>query len=305
MYYFIVNPNACSGKGMRIWEGLAKNLQQAKSSYKVFFTEKPGHARCIADMLCTKDASCTIVAVGGDGTANEVISGLHDYTDIRFGYIPTGSGNDLARGLSLPTDPEAALSAILNPSEVRRIHPGRICVNGKEFHFAVSTGIGFDAAVCHETFRSKIKPVLNRFGLGKLTYLGIALKQLLLLRPFPVTIILDDGAPVTFPAIYFAAFMNLKYEGGGFMFCPDATAEDDFLDICLVEKMPKLKILFLLPTAFKGRHIRYRGIHILRCQKAVISTDTPQAIHTDGEAAAVYSSMEVSLSKEALPFIVR
>lgn len=322
MHYFIVNPNACSGKGIKIWERLEEKLRQAQTAYEVFFTEGPGHATRIADMICTKygahktgsagmissvragSALCTIVAVGGDGTANEVINGLHDYTDIHFGYIPTGSGNDLARGLSLPTNPEAALSAILHPSKVRRIHLGFIRVNGKNRRFTVSTGIGFDAAVCHETFRSKIKPVLNRFGLGKLTYLGIALKQLLLLRPFPVTMVLDDETPVRFPAVYFAAFMNLKYEGGGFMFCPDATAEDNFLDICLVEKMPKLKILFLLPTAFKGGHVRYKGVHILRCQKAKLRTDTSQAIHTDGEAAAVHSSMEVSLSKERLPFIV-
>lgn len=361
MHYFIVNPNACSGKGIKIWERLEKKLQQAQTAYEVFFTEGPGHATRIADMLCAKygthtedthcrdhfshteevhrrdrfsrtedthcrdrsshtegaagmiasertedtgSASCTIVAVGGDGTANEVISGLHDYADIHFGYIPTGSGNDLARGLSLPTEPVAALFAILHPSRVRRIRLGCVHTNGKDCRFAVSTGIGFDAAVCHETFRSRIKPVLNRFGLGKLTYLGIALKQLLLLRPFPVTMILDDGVPVKFPAVYFAAFMNLKYEGGGFMFCPNATAEDDLLDICLVEKMPKLKILFLLPTAFRGKHVRYKGIHILRCQKAQLRANAPQAIHTDGEAAAVSSSMKVSLSKEKLPFIV-
>ena len=314
MYCFIVNPNACSGKGRKIWERLAGILRQEQVAYKVFFTKGPGHATRIADMLCTKYAPqsadagsplCTIVAVGGDGTANEVISGLHDYSAIRFGYIPTGSGNDLARGLSLPTDPEAALAAILHPCAIRRIHSGCVRVNGKDRHFAVSTGIGFDAAVCHETFRSKIKPVLNRIGLGKLTYLGIALKQLLLLRPFSLTLVLDNKEPVTFPAVYFAAVMNLKYEGGGFMFCPDATAEDDLLDICLIEKMPKLKILLLLPTAFSGRHVGYKGVNILRCRRASLHAGCPQPVHTDGEAAAVYSSMDVSLSKEKLPFIVR
>lgn len=314
MYCFIVNPNACSGKGIKIWKVLEETLQKAQTPYEVFFTEKPGHATRIADMLCTKYAACTtdarcgdnlsrtIVAVGGDGTANEVINGLHDYANIRFGYIPTGSGNDLARGLSLPTRPEEALSAILHPARLRRIRLGCICTNGHVRHFAVSTGIGFDAAVCHEAFRSTIKPALNRIGLGKLTYLGIALKQLLLLRPFPVTLTLDDGVPMKLP-VYFIAFMNLKYEGGGFMFCPDATAEDEFLDICLIEKMPKLKILFLLPTAFRGRHVGYKGVHILRCKKAKLFAGSAQAIHTDGEAAAVEASIVVTLSEEKLPFI--
>lgn len=171
MHYFIVNPNACSGKGIKIWKKLEEKLLQEETAYEVFFTEGPGHATQIADMLCTKygahkerahyrnrrshtegtadtalfertentggasssertadtgSASCTIVAVGGDGTANEVINGLHDYANIRFGYIPTGSGNDLARGLSLPTDPQEALFAILHPSKVRRIRLGCI-----------------------------------------------------------------------------------------------------------------------------------------------------------------------------------
>ena len=89
------------------------------------------------------------------------------------------------------------------------------------------------------------------------------------------------------------------------MFCPDATAEDDLLDICLIEKMPKLKILLLLPTAFSGRHVGYKGVNILRCRRASLHAGCPQPVHTDGEAAAVYSSMDVSLSKEKLPFIVR
>ena len=82
MYCFIVNPNACSGKGRKIWERLAGILRQEQVAYKVFFTKGPGHATRIADMLCAKYAPqaadtrtsgsplCTIVAVGGDGTAS-------------------------------------------------------------------------------------------------------------------------------------------------------------------------------------------------------------------------------------------
>ena len=64
------------------------------------------------------------------------------------------------------------------------------------------------------------------------------------------------------PTLLFASAMNLPYEGGGFQFCPEADSKDDHLDLILVEKMPKLKVFLLLPTAFFGKHTRFRGIHI-------------------------------------------
>ncbi|MDO4345349.1 MAG: diacylglycerol kinase family lipid kinase [Eubacteriales bacterium] len=303
MYCFIVNPKSCSGKGLKIWGSVAKELQENQVEYKVFFTEHRGHACELAKKASTEYLPCTIVAVGGDGTANEVINGLCNYDSIQFGYIPTGSGNDLARGLSLPAKPDAALSCILHPNRIQYLSVGTNLLDGVPKRFIVSTGMGFDAAVCHEAMQSKIKSALNRFGLGKLTYLGIALKQLLLLRPGSVTLKMDGEKQQRFEHVFFAAVMNLKYEGGGFMFCPRANAQDDYLDICLVEQMPKLKILFLLPTAFKGRHTKFKGIHIFRCKKAVLQADDVLTVHTDGESHGSHLCMEISLSTQKLPFI--
>ncbi|MDO5539211.1 MAG: diacylglycerol kinase family lipid kinase [Eubacteriales bacterium] len=304
MYYFIVNPKSCSGKGLKIWKKIEDELQKENIQYQVCFTEKQGHAARLSAEISTGHSPCTIVAVGGDGTANEVIDGLLNYDSIKFGYIPTGSGNDLARGLSLPARPKAALDAILHPRQIRNINVGSAVLSDRTHHFIVSSGMGFDAAVCHEAMHSKIKNALNRVGLGKLTYLGIALKQLLLLHPASMKLTLDDDQTLLFEHTFFAAVMNLKYEGGGFMFCPEADAEDSCLDICLVEKMPKLKILFLLPTAFSGRHIKYKGIHILRCRHATIETDSPLILHTDGESKNYQTKVFFSITKEQLPFIV-
>lgn len=303
MYYFIVNPKSSSGKGLKIWGSVANELQKENIQYQVHFTENRGHATRLSEEISTYHSPCTIVAVGGDGTANEVIDGLRNYNSIQFGYIPTGSGNDLARGLSLPTEPKAALDAILHPRQIRKIRIGSVVLRDRTHHFAVSSGMGFDAAVCHEAMHSKIKNALNRVGMGKLTYLGIALKQLLLLHPASMKLTLDDRQTLSFEHTFFAAVMNLKYEGGGFMFCPKANAEDAHLDICLVEKMPKLKILFLLPTAFFGRHTKYKGIHILRSRHVTIETDPPLLLHTDGESQNFQTKVTFSLKKEKLPFI--
>ncbi len=303
-YYFIVNPRSSSGKGRKIWECARQKLAADKTDYQVFFTGRPGHAGELAGRISSSFAPCTIVAVGGDGTANEVVNGLTNIDQIRFGYIPTGSGNDLARTLALSSDPEKAVETVLHPRRICPVNIGVCRMEGRTRRFLVSAGIGFDAAVCYEAMRSGIKNFLNRLGLGKLTYLLIALKQLLLMRPCSAEISVDGGAPTPYSGILFAAAMNAKYEGGGFMFCPDADVSDDILDVCLVEKMPKLKILALLPTAFFGKHTKYKGIHILRCKTLSVAVQRPLAVHTDGESDAFYPSMEISLCEKKLPFIV-
>lgn len=305
MYYFIVNPKSRSGKSLKIWKLAASRLKKENLEYKVFFTRQRGHATILARKLSRQYSPCTIVAVGGDGTANEVINGLENYERIRFAYIPTGSGNDLARGLSLSSSPEDILNAVIHPQKIKYVRIGLTRIDGHVHKFIISSGIGFDAAICHEAMHSGIKDTLNHFGLGNLTYLGIALKQLILAHPSPMTLETDGNSPCTYSGNFFIAAMNLRYEGGGFMFCPEADCEDDYLDLCIVEKMPKLKILLLLPTAFFGKHVKYRGIQILRCKNATIRSSNALAVHTDGESLGFHSSINVSLSEKKLPFIVR
>ena len=304
MYYFIVNPSSSSGKGMKIWKTVEKQLRTEHVPYHVFFTSRRTQGSELAKLISTRHAPCTIVAVGGDGTVNEVINGLTNFDKIQFGYIPSGSGNDLAAGLGLKTSPLAALHAILHPKCIRPVTIGCTHTPDKTYRFIVSSGIGYDAAVCHEAINSGMKKLLNRFNLGKLTYLSIALKQLILLHSTPVSMLLDDRRQFEFDDIFFIAGMNLKYEGGGFKFCPDADPCDDYLDLCLIEKMSKLRILRLLPTAFKGDHVNFDGVHIYRCKKAVIRTTTPLAVHTDGEKAGFQRLISWELEPEKLSFII-
>ena len=258
-----------------------------------------------AQAVTAKGEELTLVAVGGDGTANEVLNGILDFAHTTFGYVPTGSSNDLARALNLPSEPEEALALLLHPTAVRSVNVGYIKSGDITRRFLVSSGIGFDAAVCHEALDSRLKKFLNRFHLGKLTYLGIALKHIILLKGTPAKLVLDDSRRFSFPKIFFCAFMNTKYEGGGFKFCPDALPDDDFLDICLVEQMPKLKIFRVLPTAFPGKHINTKEVHIYRCRRAYIKTPRPLAVHADGESFHFQKDMHIGLLDSRLKFIAR
>lgn len=304
MYYFIVNPKSSSGKGAVIWKTIEPILREEQIPYHPFFTRDWESTARLAYRLCTKKAPAVIVAVGGDGTANDVLNGLTNFQQITFGYIPTGSGNDLARGLCLESDPVKALRSILSPSKISHVNMGSLHTPDFSRRFLVSSGIGFDASVCEGALHSKIKDVLNRLNLGKLTYTGIALRQLILSPRVKAALILDGGTPVTYSRLLFAAAMNLPYEGGGFKFCPDAKGDDDHLNLILVEKISKPKILLLFPTAYFGRHTRFHGIHILPFQEARLIVKTPLCLHTDGEIPGKGTEIVWSLLPEKLRFIV-
>lgn len=303
MIYFIVNPKACSGAGKKKWEVMASLLRKKQIPYKVSFTDGPGSAVCLAKAITSRGEALTLAAVGGDGTANEVLNGIQDFANTTFGYLPAGSSNDLARAMGLPKEPEKTLDLLLHPERICLTDVGYVSSEGETRRFLVSTGIGFDAAVCHEALNSRIKNFLNRFHLGKLTYLGIALKHILFLKSSSAGLILDDGRRFSFPLIFFSAFMNMQYEGGGFKFCPDALPNDGYLDICLVERMPVRKILRVLPTAFPGKHTSTKEVHIYRCRKARIRTKHPMAVHTDGEAFGFHNDLTVGILENRLKFI--
>lgn len=282
-YNFIVNPHSRSGKGGMIWEILEPELKKRQTDYEGFLTEHPGHAITLAQQITGDGQEHVIVILGGDGTVNEVVNGIEDVEKITLGYIPTGSSNDLARGLGLPKEPLDALDVVLNSGQTQKMDIGLLTRGGKERRFAVSAGIGFDAAVCHQAAISSLKVLLNRLKLGKLTYVAIALGRLFCDNPVRAQITLDDKEAKTFERVYFAAAMNNSYEGGGFHFCPNARNDDGLLDVIVISKLPKLAVLLLLPTAYKGWHTHFPGIFVFQCRKATIETEEALAVHTDGE----------------------
>lgn len=283
MYTFIVNPNARTGLGLKVWRKIESALKERKVKYESYLTKYQNHAAKIAREITSEPGIHTIVILGGDGTINEVINGISDLSRVTLGYIPIGSSNDFARSMGLSTEPLTALEHILRPSGYASINTGILECGRQKRRFAVSTGIGFDAEVCHRVSISRLKLILNRLFLGKLSYVGVALQSLLLQTPKKMTVTMDGVKTVSFDKVYFTAVMNQRYEGGGFMFCPKADPCDDHLDVFIAEGFSKLKILFLLPTAFFGKHTLFSGIHTYRCRRADIKSAVSLPVHADGE----------------------
>lgn len=313
MYYFLVNPSSCSGHGREIWSGIESYLKAADIEYKVFFSEYQGHvAKLMSDITSehiTDAEPVNVVILGGDGTMDEALQGIADFDRVNIGYIPTGSSNDFARALKWQEDPVELLRRILACKEPVQMDLGCLKyiemsderaqgVEG-EIHslrfFDVSCGIGFDAAICEEAQRNGSKSFLNRIGLGKLTYLVIALKQLLGAKLAGGTLILDGDEKVTFKRMRFIVGMNTCYEGGGFMFAPDADPTDGHLDICAVSDIGNLGVLMALPGASKGKHVKLKKIHIYRVKSYEVIMDEPVWVHTDGEVYVKARHIRVSV----------
>lgn len=303
-YHFIVNPKARSGMGEMVWRRLEPELKKRRIDYQRHLTRKRRHAEEIARDITSDGREHTLIVLGGDGTVNEVVNGVRDIEKVTLGYIPIGSSNDFARGLKLEQEPEKALEHMISAETIREVDIGVLSRAGGQRRFIVSAGIGFDAAVCHEVCVSRLKLFLNQIGLGKLCYAAIAFERLRKDRTVCMEMILPGGEKKIYKKTYFAAFMNLPYEGGGFKFTPEAVEDDGLLDVIVLYDVPVLKILFLLPLAFMGKHTRFRGVAMHRCRQVQVHAEKALPLHTDGEPGFLRKDVSAEVLDKKMKIII-
>lgn len=291
MLYFIVNKNSRSGKGADVWEEVKGVLERGNVEYQAFVTEYEGHAMKLATEICEKpDDDICLVVVGGDGTANEVVNGMTNFDKVRFGTIPTGSGNDLARGLGIKGTPTECLERILLCRESGRdkcftMDLGQVSWNGceKPRLFVISAGIGLDALVCKKALKSKLKDFLNKIHLGKLTYVILTVQSLFTMQTTDAAVRFDDKGQRNFKKNIALAVMNFKAEGGGVKFAPKADATDGKLSACSIYRISRLRALISLPFLVVGKHLWIPGFEITDCKDCNIRISEPAVLHADGE----------------------
>lgn len=291
MYYFIVNLTSRSGKAAAIWESIKEYMEDTDVDYKSWVLEYEGHATQIASYICDHyEGEINMVVVGGDGTANEVVNGITDFDRVNFAIIPTGSGNDLVRGLGYEGKPLEHLKRILSSKESRRIDIGRVIWLNDEGEyknrlFAISSGVGMDAIVCKKALTSRLKKVLNRIGLGKLTYLVITIQTLFSMHTVDAMVRYggesEDSRNVC--KLIFAAAMNMRAEGGGVPMAPDADFADGRLSVCYVSGIPKWKTFLVLPFLVLAKHKGIKGVCIEDCEAFEMNLSAPEVLHADGE----------------------
>jgi len=293
MIYFIVNKQSRTGKGALIWREIRTILKEKGISYKSFYTEYKGHATKLAKNLSSNlKEEIKLVVVGGDGTVNEVINGIVDFEKVCFGIIPTGSGNDFARGLGIKGDIRQHVERIISGKQIERIDLG--CVSygdNKSRYYGISSGIGMDAIVCKKALNSKLKTFLNRFHIGKLTYLILTIQTLFSMETAKVKVRFDNKTIKSFNRLIFCAAMNFRAEGGGVPMAPRADAKDGKLSLCFAHGIPKWKTFFMLPLLVLAKHEKLSCFYITECKTCEIKLSKPVVAHADGEYLGDVSSI--------------
>jgi YegS/Rv2252/BmrU family lipid kinase len=300
MIGFIVNPVSGNGRGAKVWKRLQDTLDSRQIAYSVRYTSGPLEARTFAREWAEDPGIRAVVAVGGDGTLHETANGLHDGGgQTPLGYIPSGSGNDFARGMGLPSDPLAALDVVLNAPRLRRID----LIRSHERISVGAAGAGFDATVALATNTSRYKEWLNKFRLGKLAYVFTMIHKLIRFRPAKVTITVDGEAHV-FDRVLLITVANHPYFGGGMKICPDAVPDDGEAEICIVGNLAKTELLAVFPRVYKGTHTTHPAVRFLKGKRIRIESNLPLDAHMEGESAGT-TPMELEVVPAALPVIVR
>jgi diacylglycerol kinase (ATP) len=270
-----VNPNAAFGRGRAVGPAVIQSLRGA--GHEVTTLVEPTFIELLESAkkaVATKPDA--FVVVGGDGMVNlaaQVLAG----TKVPFGLVPSGTGNDMARGLGIPIgDTEAAVEALLLALD----RPPRIidtgCVvnaDGSESRFACVLSAGFDAVVNE-------RANLMRWPKGKSRYNLALLRELAMLRPLRYRLTVD-GTVIETDAVLISVANNVSF-GGGMKVTPNALLDDGEFDVLVVQPLSRLAFLRIFPRVFKGTHITDPRVAVYRGKSIRVEADGVVA-YADGE----------------------
>jgi YegS/Rv2252/BmrU family lipid kinase len=275
----IINPAARGGKTARQWPVISELLKQNDIPFDYAFTEGTGHGIALA-REAVEAGYGTIVAVGGDGTVNEVVNGIVDKDGrgrATLGIICTGTGSDCIRSLNIPND----------IGEACRLIAYRHCIdtdlgfveymsNGKHDrrYYINTAALGFASDVAERTRRFK------RLG-GTIPFL-IAFSTVFIAYKAKNTAFDIDGQ-IQQQRNLLIAVNNGRYFGGGMKIAPDADPCDGLLDIITVRDVNKLRLLYNFPRLYKGTHITHPMVNTYKAKLIDVKTSEKLLLQMDGE----------------------
>lgn len=245
MYYaFIVNPAAGTGYSLTTMKKLEGMLSARCVEYRVYQTERPGHATQLAADLASDPEAIAVVSVGGDGTAGEVAAGMTD-TGKPMGIIPAGTGNDFIKSAGIPNDPDKALDMLLKGKTVQ-IDTGTV----NDRFFLNVCGTGFDVTVLDYAESEKEK----HRGLTPY-FLGL-IKAIFHYQSVHLSVTADGETEEGEYLI--CSIANGSFIGGGIPICPAADISDGFLDLVLIRAVSRWQIPLHLPGLMMSKSLKFR-----------------------------------------------
>ncbi len=282
----ILNPTAGSSDEIPHLRKLLADLPDTE----IWETESEGHGRELAETAVREGVS-RIVSAGGDGTLNEVVNGLAaDFSAVRLGVLPLGTGNDFVRSIFVPDDLEGAVE-ILRRDNSRKIDLGRCTWGaavpggdgasepGRERYFLNMSVGGFATAV-NEEMDEDLK---RRWG--RLSYARSAAGALSDLEAFSCRLQLHGGEELEL-ALYLLVIANARYVASGIPAAPRAELDDGSFDVIAFPEMPVGQIAALIPATLRGEHLDHELVTVRRTHSLKVTSRPEMEFNVDGEQCA-------------------
>lgn len=288
----IVNPKAAGGKAIKQLPKISRVASTIAPEYLLHVTSSIEDARLRAREFADLGVE-RIVAVGGDGTFNEVANGMIESENRpSLGIVPAGTGCDLPRSLGIPSSIEEALVFALT-SEAHSMDVGLAKTSTVERHFLNVAGLGFDAKVADRAQR-------NKFLHGKTAYMAALVQSLTDFGYIDVHIEVN-GTEIDTKAV-FVSIANAQYLAGGFHFAPMARVDDGLLDLAIIDDISLPGFVKAVPSVVRGRHLGNPHWRHLTATRVKVSAATPALVQLDGEIAGT-SPAEFSIIPRAIDVV--
>jgi diacylglycerol kinase (ATP) len=299
----VLNPRSAGGRTGGVWPRVHARLEEVCGALSVFETQAPGHAIELTGQALAAGHR-TLIAVGGDGTLNEVVNGILNAEvgdrDVVLGLIPQGTGSDFRRTAGIPLAEGEAIE-VIRRGRTARVDAMRVAYRTPEgdtrTRYAINlTSFGMGGRVAARVNRSR-KPAGARVAFltaTAVTAAGFAGDSV------AITLDGDDGSRRFDMVITNVAVGNGQYHGSGMHVCPRARLDDGLLDVTIIEHLSLLEIARNFRLLFNGRIYDHPKIHHHLARRLVADSESDAAIEIDGEALG-YLPVEVT----ALPGAVR
>lgn len=267
-YKLIINPIAGGGRARALAPRIIEKFRESGADFDSFTTTGPGSA-VEAARGAAEEGYDIVVAVGGDGTVNEVLNGIAG-SGAALAVVHGGKGNDFAMAMGMPRDLDAACAALLE-AKIKEIDLGMVL----DRYFINSVGVGFDAEVAH-----RVNQGVKVFK-GVSAYIYTVFKTLATYKPIQMEVTLDDTSFTLHPTLV-AVGIGQSY-GGGMRIVPDAIQDDGLFDVCVMDRLGKLETAYHFPKVFKGRHTGMKQTRMFRSREVRLKLSEVHPLHMEGE----------------------
>lgn len=285
---FIVNPISGIGRQKKIETLLESNIDHSLLDYTVRYTERIHHGTELAKDAVEQGCFDAIVAVGGDGSVNDVVSGMVG-SNIVLGIIPCGSGNGLARNLKIPLTPAHAIE-ILNHYKVAEIDT--IYLNDRVI--ASIAGIGFDARVARRMKQTKVR--------GLQAYAKIILTDYPTYKEHTYRLNID-GNEIERKA-WFISFANSNQFGYNTAIAPLAQLDDGLIDVCIVDRIPLLHLPMTAPLLYLNHFELSQHVEYFKAHEVTVYNNDEKWVNIDGEGERIGTELHFRNVRKSLKVLV-